>query len=351
MMSGNKEWDKLLRLLDQASESDGKEDLVSLDSDHSKIFNQVLRIWNTADKPLPPPDVEEAWAKVRDKAGIDSEAEHLPFPIETRNNHKTVLKKIFTSKLIYAAAALLFLIIISNILFRTFEQPARHIVRVENGETEELLLTDGTRVMLDAGSLFEYPEQFASHRRIVSLDGEGYFVVAPDAAKSFTVRANDAIITVKGTEFNVRAWRQDQKVTVAVAQGKVSIRSKEDDTDAAQVLISKNQVSILAKGKNPSPPRTSTIKDHLSWMQRRMYFKSTSLREVLSQLERWYNVVFLLPGIQADQIRITIFIEDKPLEEILDIICLITGLEYSRDSRRIIFSKQTEMNLLRGGVQ
>jgi hypothetical protein len=86
-------------------------------------------------------------------------------------------------------------------------------------------------------------------------------------------------------------------------------------------------------------------------MQRRVYFKSTSLREVLSQLERWYNVVFLLPGIQADQIRITIFIEDKPLEEILDIICLITGLEYSRDSRRIIFSKQTEMNLLRGGVQ
>ena len=96
------------------------------------------------------------------------------------------------------------------------EQPRLEMIKIQvaHGEQKDLTLNDGTRVILDAGSSFEYPEKFISEAREVSFMGEGYFEVPTGKKKPFVVYAGQAVIKVVGTKFNIRAWQKTQKVKV-----------------------------------------------------------------------------------------------------------------------------------------
>ena len=72
-------------------------------------------------------------------------------------------------------------------------------------------------------------------------------------------------------------------------------------------------------------------------MQREIYFQSATLREVLDQLQRWYDIEFQLPDERSATNLITIFIENKSIEEILDVIALINGFQYRQDGKKIYF--------------
>ena len=168
-------------------------------------------------------------------------------------------------------------------------------ILIANGEQKELTLGDGTQVLLDSGSFFEYPQDFSSKVREVSLAGEGYFEVPPDEKKPFIVNASHAVIKVLGTKFNIRAWQQTQKVEVTVAEGKVSLRSRSGAPEAA-VLVSEGQLSILPLYGQPSNPVEVDIEKYLGWFNRNVVFVNTPLQEILDQLERWYDIRFVLYG-------------------------------------------------------
>ena len=62
------------------------------------------------------------------------------------------------------------------------------------------LVCAGSLDLNDAATL-TYPEKFARDKREVKLDGEGYFDVAKDAKKPFTVGVGSVYIDVLGTSF------------------------------------------------------------------------------------------------------------------------------------------------------
>lgn len=62
---------------------------------------------------------------------------------------------------------------------------------VPPGQRAELTLTDGTKVWLNAKTTFSFPDRFTADSRNVILDGEGYFDVAKDAEKPFTVKTGE----------------------------------------------------------------------------------------------------------------------------------------------------------------
>jgi transmembrane sensor len=207
-------------------------------------------------------------------------------------------------------------------------------ILVANGEQKELTLDDGTQVRLDSGSFFEYPQNFSSKVREVSLAGEGYFEVLPDEKKPFIVNAEHAVIKVIGTKFNIRAWQQTQKVEVTVAEGRVSLRSRSGAPEAA-VLISKGQLSILPLYGQPSNPVEVDVERYLGWFNRNVVFVNTPLQEILNQLERWYDIRFVLYGNISVTNQLTIYIEDKPLDDILELIADLMILEYKKKDQTV----------------
>jgi ferric-dicitrate binding protein FerR (iron transport regulator) len=309
--------------------------------EHRKEFQAFRKIWETPDISYPKPDVEAALKNVMEKIGMSDEKEDIQshFGPETkRYPPRMMLAHRRWTPVFLRAAAVIFLVLTPLILFRILGPGSMRTLFVESGRQEAIHFPDGSQVTLDAGSLLKYPKSFKGKNRTVTLNGEGYFKVVSNTEKPFVIKTDEAFVRVLGTEFNVRAWKKNESVVVAVAKGSVSLKSLKTDIHSEEAIISENQMSVLNKNEKPSQPRDVEIKEYLSWMQQEIYFRSTPLREVLDQLERWYNLEFILSDTSYSSNRITIFIEKKPIDEILELVCLVNRFTYNQTGNIITFS-------------
>ena len=90
-------------------------------------------------------------------------------------------------------------------------------IYVPSGKHFNLELADGTRIVLNADTWFEYPSTFDSQpERRVKIKGEGFFEVKSDTTKPFYVEIpNSESIRVLGTCFNVSAYEDKYEVDAA----------------------------------------------------------------------------------------------------------------------------------------
>ena len=201
--------------------------------------------------------------------------------------------------------------------------------------TQQIELPDGSIVTLDAGSEFKYSENFADEREVY-LKGEAYFEVAHNPNNPFIVKTENTLVKVLGTKFNIRSWQENEKVTVAVADGKVSFRNTELPDE---VLIVKGQVSSILGKSRPTTPESEDIAKYLSWRTKEMSFQSTPLNEVLMQLERWYDLRFVLPDSSFGSDKITIYLDNRPIEEVLELLSAVMNFEYSLKNNQVVFKE------------
>jgi ferric-dicitrate binding protein FerR (iron transport regulator) len=339
-MKDDMDWQLILRYLEGHYSAEDEKNLnewLQTDIENRQTFDLTKKIWDTPEARLPGPDVEKAWVKVKESAGIEAPTGGKVLPFKPHKK-RVGIQRMFVPGLLKVAAVLLFMISASYLFYKLAQPTSMHEIFVESTMQEKVRLPDGSEVILDAGSIFRYPERFDSHTREVFLNGEGYFEVAPAQEKPFMVHANNAVITVLGTKFNVRAWRQNKSIVVAVAEGRVSLRPETVKQPDAGVIIAKNEMSEMMENECPSPPQYTDINTHLLWMRREVHFRSTPLQEVLDQLERWYDLEISLSDESYTSNRVTIFIEDKPIAEILDLIALMNDFRYEQQGKKITFS-------------
>ena len=84
------------------------------------------------------------------------------------------------------------------------------IVVEKGGRANTLLLSDGSKIILNASTRFKYPTSFNGDERVVHLEGEAYFEVAKNHSKPFIVKLKNQQITVLGTSFNIQAFNDDR---------------------------------------------------------------------------------------------------------------------------------------------
>jgi len=298
-------------------------------------------VWETSEPQSQAANVNRLWEEVAEKAGIatESEALHQNWGMVIRVAEwfqPRVYPVLRYAAVLLVAVSLAYMsqIFLQSDLAVELEQHA-----VENGERDEIILSDGTRIALDSGSLLKYPKTFDNDTRDVFLSGEGYFEVAPNADKPFVVHANHAVVKVLGTKFNVRAWQPDQKVTVVVAEGKISFGSEDGSVEDAVVMIKGQASSLLANG-GPSEPHSVDVEKHLGWMQNEVFFESASLSEILYQMERWYNIRFILEQTSIATEQLTLHVQAKSLDDVLELVSALTGLDYEREDGSVRFKSR-----------
>ena len=104
------------------------------------------------------------------------------------------------------------------------DERAMNQLNVPFGKTSVVLLADGSKVQLNAGSRLVYPENFTGDKREVFLSGEAFFEIQKDSNHPFIVATTDINIEVKGTKFNLSAYASDACYETVLAEGKVRIR-------------------------------------------------------------------------------------------------------------------------------
>lgn len=311
------------------------------DEINQQTLKKIQRIWNTPNLQLPKPDMEKAWQRFEQGTGVGKENIQQNLQLRTMEKRTPFFRQLWSYKLLRIAAVVLIIITIPYIAAK-FTKPAPLVeIVVPTAQKMIFTLSDGSKVTLDAETVFRYPESFDSHQREVYLNGEGYFEVISYSDIPFVVHANNAIITVLGTKFNVRSWKNSHqdKVTVAVVEGRVSLRPENVDHQDANVIISVGQSSELIENRYPSTPQFLDINKSISWLEREMYFQKIPLREVLDQLERWYGCEISLPDSSLSSSRVTVYIENKPIEENLEIISLMNNFQFRKEGKHFIFSK------------
>jgi ferric-dicitrate binding protein FerR (iron transport regulator) len=342
-MRKNIDLDLILMYLEgDCSEADEKKVLEwkNNSEENRKEFELLKNLWDTHDLTLPKVDVEKSLEVVKQR--ISKFADHTETQTLKvfRIRHKKKVSQVINSFTMpgYVKTAAVILILFSGIYFlsQLFENNLMKEVIVKNKELKEITLSDGTEVELDAGSSLKYPEKFEDDKRAVFLSGEAYFKVTSDRQIPFIVHTNIAEITVLGTKFNVRAWDQTNKVAVVVVDGKVSLRN--DNVNNRGVIISAGQISVLDENGLLSNPVDTDTELHLAWLNREYYFQSVPLGEVLDQLERWHDIEFSLPVDSYAANHITVNLENKPIEDILDLISLIMNFKYVMNGNTVTFT-------------
>ena len=204
------------------------------------------------------------------------------------------------------------------------------------GERVDVRLADGSRVRLGPESrLVVWPS--ARNRRDVHLDGEAYFEVLHNDRRPFTVHARNAIVRDVGTRFAVRAYALDTLVQVVVTEGQVSVRS-DSAAGTAETLLNPRMLARVNAAGAISVQTTEETSRYLGFTKGRIVFVGKPLREVVPELERWYDIRIQLADARMGDRRITATIADQTLPDLLDQLSIALSVRVSRSGQLIVLS-------------
>lgn len=203
------------------------------------------------------------------------------------------------------------------------------------GARDSLTLSDGSRIWLNSGSSISYPSDFATDGpRVITLQGEAFFDVAPSESKPFVVQTGEVHTTVLGTSFNINAFGPD-RLDVTVVHGKVRVDKNQRNL---AVLTMNQQVSYLMDSQMVN---LSTVdpQDAIAWMDNRLVFRNVRLGHAVEVLSRQFGVTFnLSEPTLANCIFSASFEPGESLDTVLHVICLANGMTQTREGDTIILS-------------
>jgi transmembrane sensor len=165
------------------------------------------------------------------------------------------------------------------------------------GEVRQLDLPDGSHVALNFGSTLEV-RYYPRRRELVLNQGEGFFDVAPDTSRPFTVDARQSRITVVGTAFNVR--NTPDQVVVKVSHGRVRVQP---DRDKATPELSLNaEQGVTVDARNATYQAVAAVPDGVGgWRNGRLVYRRTPLGEVVQEVAQYLGkpVALASPGLKS----------------------------------------------------
>jgi transmembrane sensor len=145
------------------------------------------------------------------------------------------------------------------------------------------VLSDGTRVWLNAASSIKYPVVFNGNERRVELTGEAYFEVAHNAAMPFRVVAHGQVVEDLGTHFNINAYADEPDVKTTLIEGKVKISA------AGRSAVLKPGQQSQVKDGNLAIVADADTDAAVAWKNGYFYFDNADIKTVMRQMARWYD--------------------------------------------------------------
>lgn len=197
------------------------------------------------------------------------------------------------------------------------------------GTTEQVTLPDESAVKLNAGSSIAYQISNWQDSRLVNLDGEAYFEVAK--GKTFTVETPTGKVSVLGTKFNVK--QRGDYLEVTCFEGLVKI------TTPQQELKLPAGFRFQLIGNSPHKNSISALQP--SWLDGVSTFNSVPLKQVVSELERQYNIEITLKKLtfDTDELFTGSFVHND-LKTALRSITVPFNLTYKQNNNAVILSER-----------
>ena len=208
---------------------------------------------------------------------------------------------------------------------------------IPRGGQFQLTLSDGTQVWLNSETQLKYPVSFIDGecRQVELVYGEAYFDVSPSTehkGSKFKVFNNAQEIEVLGTEFNIKAYKDETNIYTTLVEGKVSVK-----TVTANKILSPNQQLDLDIINNNMAISMVDVYSHISWKDGIFNFKKKKLVDIMKVLSRWYDMDVQFKDNTLKTVTFTGAVrKHQSIEEILSAIKSSTINNYQIHDKTII---------------
>lgn len=348
-------------LNEEISESERKalEDWIKAEPSNKEYFKNIYRIWNAVS------------SESQDQEDIEMVLQKVKYRIKTETSELELEPRFYFNPILKWAAVVLFSCITGAMGYKYLAGRKAvsygafvNEITVPLGSKSNLRLPDGTEVILNAGSKLTYTMEYGKEIREVKLIGEGYFKVAENKSIPFIVNASKAKIEALGTEFNVKAYPEENVIETVLVKGSVLVSEiplsgNKKPTKESIILHPGEKVQIfketeihrelLSEGKSKSNSKNAVISNvpnelvaeksevvsETSWKDNRWIINGTDLENLAVILSRRFNVSIHVADESLKQYRFSGTIENETIEEVFNIMKFTIPVSYTIDKGKV----------------
>lgn len=203
-----------------------------------------------------------------------------------------------------------------------------------------MVLSDGTKVWLNADSKIKYPVSFGQDKREVSLRGEGYFEVAKDSARPFIMSTDKMDVKVLGTTFDVNTYEDEGKSFVVLVEGLVEVSAGKGESRIitpgymAEVDMHDVQAKIHVS--------KCDTEHYIAWKSGNFSFRNASLTEILKRVSRYYDVTVIREQVFEEEYYTGDVSSDVSLESLLAVIESSTSVSFKVERKIVYVQKKRD---------
>lgn len=239
--------------------------------------------------------IDKDWKTMSD----DESAENTNYDIPSNDMFENIMKQIRShsnNRIILTVAAIFipFLLLVGiyfelNSRLDLFSETEYEEIFVPNKEQVQFIFQDGSRVFLNSGSRLRYPKKFGLKERKVELEGEGFFEIAENKKRPFIVDLKLINIKVLGTSFDIKAYSDEKYISVSLENGRIEMNG--DKFKSFNLKLGEKVVYDRNTGTYEII-RPKDIESDSAWKQKLLIFKDTPLSEVITTLDRTFDIKF-----------------------------------------------------------
>ncbi len=362
----------LEKLLSNQAAGNEKEKLAALlnnESDKELVEAWLKDNWD---------NIDYSQLNISSKAMLERIHENITLkPLSSGYKSPSRLRQVTITTLKYAAACVVACVIQWYVITRSGKTPEvqplvqveqYHKISVPKGSKSYIVLADSTKIWLNAGATLKYPTNFQEDKREVFLTGEAFFDVTRNEQKPFYVNTKGLNVKVIGTQFNVKAYDDENSIETTLIEGAIEILGlKSDKEDESNLVLKPGQKLVLLKDKSMHEVLDATeenldeksenkaipsirikqaqvitlqdIEPEVSWKEDKLIFNKEPFRDVKTMLERWYGVNIIVKDSEILDYRFTGTFDEETFDQAMYALQQAARFEYSIKKKTVIIKR------------
>lgn len=218
-------------------------------------------------------------------------------------------------------------------------EPVYYTSIAPKGSVSQMVLPDNTVVYLNSGSEIKYSIEGTKGQREVFLKGEAWFQVERNEEKPFVVHTSFYDVNVLGTEFNVKAYPDDDKVITTLEKGSVRITSTEDFKIQSSQILKPGEQLVYNKQTNVIRLKEVKTKQYTAWKDNKLMFINMKLKELITLLERKHGVDIEVKDKSILEYHYDGTFTNESILEVMEILQETLPIHFEIENQKLIISK------------
>ncbi|SFH40050.1 FecR family protein [Pedobacter insulae] len=203
------------------------------------------------------------------------------------------------------------------------------------------MLDDGTKIWLNKRSVISYNEDYGKHKREIFLEGEAYFDVTTNKKVPLIIHASKIDIEVKGTAFNVKAYKENKEIQVALVRGLIQVTDKLDSNH--KILLKPNEKLIFSATENKAQNNfmvlamaSQVLLGDTKWVADTLVFRKEKLKDLVLRMEKKYDLNIEIQSEQLKEKRFSGTFTNETIHQALAALKLSYPLTYTINKRLVV---------------